>query len=138
MAESTNPSRKVETKSNFYPTFTLHVYSVNFSAKICITVQIDLLGLQTSDLLRIVRKIPAIFSIMFMSRSERFHLGDVSVLKDRKSMQRPGLSTNELLNNYPEFSQLMKHCCEIAFTHFFFIITKTNFLYLPLDQKITT
>ena len=75
---------------------------------------------------------------MFMSGSERFHLGDVSVLKDRKSMQRTGLSTNELLNNYPEFSQLMKHCCEIAFTHFFFIITKTNFLYLPLDQKMTT
>ena len=64
----------------------LQVYRVNFSAKICITVQIDLLGLQTSDLLQIVRKIPAIFTIMFMSGSERFHLGDVSVLKDRKSM----------------------------------------------------
>ena len=32
----------------------------------------------------------------------------------------------------------MKHCCEIAFTHFFFIITKNDFLYLPLDQKMTT
>ena len=54
--------------------------SVNFTVKICITVQIDLLGLQ--DLLRIVRKIPAFFTIMFISGSKHFHLGDLSVLKE--------------------------------------------------------
>ena len=62
------------------------LHNVNFTAKICITVQIDLLTLQTSDLLRIVRKIPVIVTIMFISESEHFHLGDVIVLKDRKSM----------------------------------------------------
>ena len=50
------------------------------------TLQIDLLGLQMSDLLRIVRKIPAIFTIMFIWGSENFHLRDSSILKDQRSM----------------------------------------------------
>ena len=58
------------------------LHSVNFTTKICITVQIDLLGLQMSDLLRIVRKIPALFTIMFILGSEHFHLRDLSVLKE--------------------------------------------------------
>ena len=41
---------------------------------------------------------------------------------EKACSKKPGLSTNGPLNNYPEFSQLMKHCCEILVWKFRFHI----------------
>jgi len=95
------------------------LHSVNFTAEICITAQINLLGLQMLDLLRIVRKIPAIFTIMFISGREHFHLGDLSVLR----------STNGVVK-YPSVLQLstevaqFRHMVQLVLIRFSFCLPR--------------
>ena len=101
-----------------------------------------------------VWKIPARFTIIFISGCEHFHLGDLSVLKDRKSMFTATRTFDERTVDqfsgiFPIIEALLwngrmeawfaekenyKNCIWPTFS----VRTRTNFLYLPLDQKMTT